>query len=473
MNSDDDFVSERDENELEGLAATRGHNQQTQGPDFREAGKFLWDCTRYLAKIGIPVAPLAAQKFVLPPKGFEELKGLAVFLCLVGSAIVLVYRGRIEYALNERVSKLRLTPLFAALTALAGTVAAVFYLWRQPATDFIQATIYVLLWPAYAVPLTAILLCLDHKRRKKREVESILAQLTGHYRHIVFALRHIARFESTSQQIPAFAEFGHEILRQTCDAFRDLAHGRILMDVVHMADSFDKLVNAYDRFDAISVVELPFWGPRGDSFAQIYYKSCAELPCSGKIATRIFVVSEEELEQFKNLLAKVLIKHIRDGIGVAVVLYEDLPESLRQLGNNQLDFALWNLAAAWSSFRQNEGAVTRKIVIGFSEPDTAKKLAIYKQILNHALIVDRKFKEAHSTLLTELKRVIEERKNRLSRVIGGAVTPDGEFFFEISDDREVIAKVQAMAKVWEMHRHESRDLRTEIEVDQKAAETGG
>jgi hypothetical protein len=449
MKSDSDFIRLHGEAEEQPSKEGRGRRRYAESRDLKEIKKFFRDGLHFLLKVAVPVAPLAVQHVVLPPPALEELEWIAIFLCLVGSTTVFLYRDRIGYALDERVSWLRLAPVISVVVALAATQATVFYLLREPARDLLQGSLYVLLWPAYAVPLTVIFVCLEHQRKNWKRIEPVLSQLAPVFKDVLQSLQDIARFLSRSRENSAWREFGYQILEESRAAFRNITRGRIVMDVIHMPKAFTKLADKHCRFDAISVREIAFWGPRGDGFAHEYYKCCAELVCKGKIATRIFVVSQEEFEQFPELLYQILLGHIRDGIGVAVVPYEELPDALRQRGDNELDFALWNLVEAWSSFRQNEGASNRNIVIGFWTGDVGEKLGIYEMILQHAWLVDNKFREAHQSLIARLVPVIRERNKRLYRRLGGEMTIDGDFFVEIGDsEKEVKSKVEKLIALW-------------------------
>jgi len=452
--SDSDFTAVRLESNSQHSPGTKKHrawNYESQ--ELREIKALLRDGATFFLKVSAPVVPLAAQRFVLPPPGQEELEWLAIFLCLVSSSTVLIYRDQIGYAFDARVSWLRQAPLLGFFLAVVGTLATVSYVHRQPAQDFVQAALYVLLWPAYSIPLTLILVYLEQKRTSSKRIEPLLGQLAPVCREASHALEDVAGFLSMSRGNAAWRKFGIQILDQTRDAFHNVKHGRIEMDVVHMPHAFKNLADHYGRFDAISVREIPFWGPRGDWFAQAYSRACAELPCNGKIATRIFVVSREEFEQFPELIAQTLFDHICNGFGVAVVPYEELPDALRQLGDNELDFALWDLEQAWSSFRQNEGAVNRKILISFSARELARKLNIYETILQHAWLVDRRFQQGHQATLQKLLPGIRQRNAQLCRRIENKIVPDGGFLIEIGNgEKEVKEKVAKLITLWNLTR---------------------
>src|SRR6202035_380080 len=97
-----------------------------------------------------------------------------------------------------------------------------------------------------------------------------------------------------------------------------------------------------------------------------YFKTGADLVRAGKVVTRKFLVSREELRQGPGLLFQVLDRHRRVGIGFSVLPLEALPTEL--YGRfNELDFGIWDRGSVWSKFRQHQGEWNRKIQIVFSK----------------------------------------------------------------------------------------------------------
>ena len=142
----------------------------------------------------------------------------------------------------------------------------------------------------------------------------------------------------------------------------EIESGKFTRDVAEMPKAYEMLGGSHSRFDAISCCELAFWHTNGDPFAGEYFNRCSALVGEGKVVTRVFLVSRDEFEQGEDLLYHVLIRHLRAGIGFAVIPYDELPPRFRKLG---LDFGLWDLGAAYSHFRQR-GDWDRTLYIEFS-----------------------------------------------------------------------------------------------------------
>ena len=138
--------------------------------------------------------------------------------------------------------------------------------------------------------------------------------------------------------------------------------------------------------------------------------------------------------------------------------YEELPEPLRQLGDSNLDFGLWDHGKAYSKFRQHEGEWTRNIKIVFSlereNCDVKAKVDLYKQMLRHAWLVDKKYIKDQNDFIEELKADLKEGNKHLLRRTGNTISPEDDFYIQVADENEIRKKVETLVEVWKLTREE-------------------
>ena len=169
---------------------------------------------------------------------------------------------------------------------------------------------------------------------------------------------------------------------------------------------FETLGTHHSRFDAVSVCDLPFWVQRADDpFAREYFEANKSLSKTGKDVTRLFLVSRSEFRA-ESVLTEVLHHFHRAGIGFALVPYDELPPGLRLRGWSELDFGIWDYDRAYSAFRDHRPGWIRSLKVVFSvdfpNQEITSKYLLYKQMLLHAWMVDRRFKECHRDLISEM-----------------------------------------------------------------------
>lgn len=247
-------------------------------------------------------------------------------------------------------------------------------------------------------------------------------------------------FRQTSEQQIGFFE-------------KEQAGGRFMKDAVEMPHAFETLGQTHSSFDAVSRDELPFWLPDpSDPFAEEYYRLGMDLARSGKQVTRIFVLSQEQIEQ-AGVLKQVLLKHLLDGIGFAVVPFDPLPTHLRKRAR-ELDFGLWDHGSAYSVFRQREGGYARKMEIVFScagrNSDVTTKLSLYREILPHAWLVDRVYTDCQKEMISELLPRLKANNDHLLRRISGKIEPEGVFYFNVASEAELSEKVDRLLELWRL-----------------------
>jgi hypothetical protein len=219
-----------------------------------------------------------------------------------------------------------------------------------------------------------------------------------------------------------------------------------------MPKSFETLSGAHRRFDAVSFCEVAFWHTDGDAFAEEYFSRCSALAGQGKVVNRLFVIGRDEFEQGEDLIYKVLFRHIRCGIGVAIVPYDELPPRLRAL---DLDFGLWDLGSAYSRFRQH-GDWNRALYMEFSisgqNTGVAEKLELYKEMLPYIWLADEKFLSSHAELMREVWECCCRNSQHIARRAGQPVSTERIPYLTVCVEGDLKSVVKNFFNVWRITR---------------------
>jgi len=145
-----------------------------------------------------------------------------------------------------------------------------------------------------------------------------------------------------AKERPALEKIGSRIqLEQQLQTER-LSEGRLQVESEDVIPTLETLTKCYTNFDGVSDRDLHFWLPQSnDALANNYSRLISDFATSGKMPNRILLIWRSDLDS-PTILGDVLIRHLKAGIGVAVVIYDELPSQLQRLATEgKLHFGLW------------------------------------------------------------------------------------------------------------------------------------
>lgn len=223
--------------------------------------------------------------------------------------------------------------------------------------------------------------------------------------------------------------------------------GRFTVDTVEIPAKFVTLLSHYQRFEAVSVEELPYWLPGEiDPAAEEYFRCCMNAARMGKIVTRIFVLSAVQIAQTE-VLVRVMTKHGRAGIGYAVVPLDELSPHLKARAK-ELDFAIWDGGEMSTSFRQHDGGYSRRMELtaktGLFSSTVADRVSLYYELISHAWLVDGVFEHSQAERLSEIRVQLDQNNRHAELRAGGRFTAEGSFFIRVGNETGVRDKVEKL-----------------------------
>jgi len=410
---------------------------------------------KYLAFLtvagGAPLA-LTIDHLIPAPPGYENLKYVASFVCLMTFCGVSAYRDLIAQMLEQSSIRKRWMPALAVFMAIACALLMATYLSRLPSVDSWQIVAYISVWPPAVASATMLLIFLYYQQDARYRFLGTLDVLTDHREEIITTLEQYAHWEAQVSADPVRRVIGAHAIQRELSLIHGVMQGEIRVNPSDLARTFGMLGDAYARFDAVSTHELPFWTTKGDPFATAYFELGEELVRKGKTVNRRLLLATDEADSDVGMetLLEVLLKHRRAGIGFSVGFIDELPTCMRQLEENALDFALWDSDKAYSVFRQNEGSWARTMRVTFemdSNKHVAKKVELYAHMLPHTLLVDRTYKASHGNLIHTMQPRLTAENVHLQQRLDGQFQPDGDFFLEVTDTNEIEKKVRTLAKI--------------------------
>ena len=316
-----------------------------------------------------------------------------------------------------------------------------------------ECFLYVNFWLFNIGALTVLVIVLYYQHGQRYRLRAVLAELDGYSDTILKFLEEFAVYLEHGRRNDALRVIGAGVLEKQKRQLQSLTDGRLEVDAVEMPKTFAILGDHYLKFDAISVCDLAFWTTRiADAFAKEYFRMNRYLTGQGKQVTRIFVVSRAEMRT-PSVLAEILDQHQRAGIGFAVVVYDELPPQLRQYGECELDFALWDCDKAFSVFRQSRRGWTRNMqvvfALGSTNSEVSQKLVLYRRILLHAWMVDSIFKECHAEYIGSHADSLHTIKTQLENRTHTRLSPDAQFPVEVSADSTIEQKLKDLERLIE------------------------
>jgi hypothetical protein len=444
---------------------------------------------------GVASLPLLSSFLdILPPPSLANLKLnlLASVLCFVAFSASFAARGTVASALLSR-TFWRLAPLFVSIVLLfASVVTTAFYLssWVQPphgrtapspdgetpslsttaqkpdaspgpgarlpsasipppgasvgpAATVVNVTQYFAIHTLFVLALGILLVTLFTQERGPSIQNLIEARLRSRIKELRTFVRNYADFVSLADQNETLKEIGEGFIAQRNAELAALSQGTVEVvgrDLPLVQGQL--LEHCKVRFDAVSDRDLGFWLGKRDSYiADEYFRQNIEAIDRGKIVTRIFVITEDDLRHRGEDLRRVLEKHTDASIGWAVAIWSELgplePDAA-------LDFATFDDTVAVSYFRDyREGARKFRAVFGTNDPnlrEIERQKHQYTNVLTHCWLASGLFLEQRRDMIAsvsvDIRRIAENVRRRAERY-SKLPTPGDVFLLEATREQSL------------------------------------
>jgi hypothetical protein len=96
-------------------------------------------------------------------------------------------------------------------------------------------------------------------------------------------------------------------------------------------------------------------------------------------------------------------------------------------------------------------------------PGVAAKVALYRRLVPHIWLADRRYIESHSELLKEVRDSLLRNNARLQRRIAGKMKPEGQVYLEVESPCELRPKLDALIDLWRASTAEEQIVNDECE----------
>lgn len=211
------------------------------------------------------------------------------------------------------------------------------------------------------------------------------------------------------------------------------------------------------RFDAVSDRDLAFWARtnlESQQLADTYLRLNVEAVNIGTKVSRIFLFTDEDLDDRMDAVVEVLTQHQQAGIGWAVALDPEIDPGLKQ-NDRARDFAVLSSGeavppgikdrTAVSFFRDSRDG-TRRFIVLFSDAEANKDCIgkygqQYTDIMAQCWIVDGTFKANQQARLSSAigKRAVGARVNLVRRLGVKETVSEDQVTLEAPSDSDTAA----------------------------------
>jgi len=341
-----------------------------------------------------------------PPVNNDKLKFLSSFLCLLAFAMSFLLKGLLSRLTLSKNLVARLIPFTLALSIVVSCIYFTSIYDYTSRTDHLQKIYYLSIYPLFVFAL-GIVLVTSFTQQRSQTIQAVVdARLHEEQKYILETISNYAAFRELSTENSSLAGVGQELISRRDLQLSRLSKGQVEVrgtETTHIQELL--LRNFNQRFDAVSDRDLAFWTLRDDNqIAHDYITLMLGALQDGTTVTRIFIVTDEDLENNADTLIEVLNKQDKVGIGWAVAIYEELGP-LTKDGGVAIDFAILentNKQKVVTFFRDYRD-LSRKFIAIFDTKNNKQQIqrqeAQYRRILSQCWMANKRFKELRKDIL--------------------------------------------------------------------------
>ncbi len=250
---------------------------------------------------------------------------------------------------------------------------------------------------------------------------------------------------------PGFRQVAEGIVDEHTRQLTELSAGKWSVPREWKVVAYERLMKQYKkRFDAVSENDLDYWDS-GTTDARPYLRITSRFVSRDTIATRIFIVTENDVSFQTSRIIRVLREQTEAGIGWGLAIEEELdPQRMR------LDCALYDGKQAVSIFRRQDWRY--ETIFATSQNDLSAYERIYENLVPKCWVVNEKFLKSYAGALPSVESAQEVKKKATTRIqdlnqaLGRTVKDDDLFPFVVHEPKDLETKINEFSKTYKEYR---------------------
>lgn len=243
---------------------------------------------------------------------------------------------------------------------------------------------------------------------------------------------------------PGFAPVTDSIINEHSRQLAGLCEGTWSVPREWKLVAYESLMKAYKgRFDAVSENDLDYWDKHA-SDARRYLDIAAQFIKKGTTATRIFVLTRNDLITQTNRIIQILIEQEKAGFGWGLVIEDELDEQRRRL-----DCALHNGGQAVSVFRKQNWRYETIFATSENRDEISSYKGIYNDLVPECWLVNQIFANTYSGALTkEVEQKVRRHTDKLNLDLKRSAELDSNFFLIATGLDEIKERVPQLVEYY-------------------------